>query len=66
MMSNEELFAKADFEAKKIEEQWGKPLSPNQYLEFIHWYSSNIEKPVELRTQNPLEYVKIEERATDI
>jgi hypothetical protein len=55
MTSNDELFAKADFEASLIEERLERALSTEEYSEFVLWYIKNSQKQPWLRSPNPLE-----------
>jgi hypothetical protein len=55
MTSNEEVFAKADFEACQLEKNLGRKLSSDEYSEFVWWYIKNWQRPVDLRTPNPIE-----------
>ena len=55
MLSNEELFAKADFEARQTEERIGRQLSPDEYSEFVWWYLQASKYSPELRPLNPFE-----------
>ena len=60
MTSNEERFAKADFEACQYEKEIGRRLTGEEYSEFVWWFINNYEKPAYLRTPNPFESGTIE------
>jgi hypothetical protein len=55
MLSNEELFAKADFEARQAEKRTGRQLSSDEYSEFVLWYMNALRYEPELRPPNPFE-----------
>jgi hypothetical protein len=54
-LSNDELFAKADFEARQTEARIGRKLSPDEYSEFVWWYMQSLRYTPELRPPNPFE-----------
>lgn len=53
MLSNEELFAKADFEAHQTENRLGRALTSDEYLEFVWWYVQKSLALPELSPPNP-------------
>jgi hypothetical protein len=55
ILSNEELFAKADFEARQTEMRIGRQLSSDEYSEFVYWYMKSLRYTPELRPPNPFE-----------
>ena len=55
MLSNEEAFAKADFEARQIEQRIGRKLSSDEYSEFVWWFMLHLKDAPELRPPNPFE-----------
>jgi hypothetical protein len=54
-LSNDELFAKADFEARQLELRIDRRLSSDEYSEFVWWYMSSLKYEQELRPPNPFE-----------
>lgn len=55
MLSNDEVFAKADFEACQVEKRIGRKLSSDEYSEFVWWYMKSLKYDPELRPPNPFE-----------
>ena len=55
MLSNDELFAKADFEACQTEARIGRKLTSEEYSEFVWWYMARLRYAPELRPPNPFE-----------
>jgi len=55
MLSNDELFAKANFEACQTEARIGRKLSTEEYSEFVWWYMQSLKYDPELRPRNPFE-----------
>jgi hypothetical protein len=53
MLSNEELFAKADFEARQLEKRINRRLSSDEYSEFVWWFMKSLKYSPELRPLNP-------------
>jgi hypothetical protein len=54
-LSNDELFAKADFEARQLEKRIKRRLSSDEYSEFVWWYMKSLKYEQELRPPNPFE-----------
>jgi len=55
MLSNEEAFAKADFEACELEKRLDRKLTSEEYSEFVWWYMQSLRYSPELRPPNPYE-----------
>lgn len=55
MISNDEAFAKADFEACQVEFRIGRKLTSDEYSEFVWWFMNSLKYEAELRPQNPFE-----------
>jgi hypothetical protein len=55
MLSNEEAFAKADFEACELEKRIERKLTGEEYSEFVWWYMQSLRYSPELRPPNPYE-----------
>jgi hypothetical protein len=52
-LSNDELFAKADFEARQVEKRIKRKLSSEEYSEFVWWFMNSLKYEQELRPPNP-------------
>jgi hypothetical protein len=52
-LSNDELFAKANFEACQIEKDLGRKLTSTEYSEYVWWYMNMLRYDPELRPPNP-------------